>query len=64
MAAVRHRPTLDLQKVVLDKLGPDHALQSVVTLEDVGLTDFPINQTGKVMKIALRDAVKKTRGGV
>lgn len=64
MTIVKHQPTVDLQGVVLDKLGPDHALQSVVTLADLGLAEFPINQTGKVMKITLRDSVEKSRGGV
>jgi 4-coumarate--CoA ligase len=45
----------EVKRIVRDKLEPEYALDSVVTLADLGLTEFPINQTGKVVKFMLRD---------
>ena len=48
-----------LKRLVLDHLGPDYALGKVFTLEELGLQEFPINVTGKIMKIELRKAVEE-----
>lgn len=46
-----------LKQLVLDHLGPDYALGKVFTLKELGMQEFPINVTGKIMKIELRKAV-------
>jgi acyl-CoA synthetase (AMP-forming)/AMP-acid ligase II len=51
----------DLRKLVSDKLGPDYALEDVVTLSTLGLDSFPIYQTGKVMKFILRQKYLERR---
>ncbi|KAK5171908.1 uncharacterized protein LTR77_003545 [Saxophila tyrrhenica] len=62
VAVVRDKPSEDLKRVVVDKLGSEHALQDVVTLEELGLESFPYNQTMKVMKITLREALQRKLG--
>lgn len=44
------------KKIVLDRLGPDYALQDVVALADVGFDSWPLNQTGKIAKHELKSA--------
>ena len=65
MAVVRDTPqTQDrerLKKIVADGLGPDYALEDVVGLSDIGMTEFPVNPTGKVPKIVLKEAVLRLR---
>ncbi|KAK4994538.1 hypothetical protein LTR66_005449 [Elasticomyces elasticus] len=54
-----HGKHIDLDSVrqaVVDGLGPDYALAGVLTLDQLGLLDFPINATGKVMKGQVKDA--------
>ena len=45
-----------LKKVVVDTMGPDFALGHVLTLEKLGFSDWPVNETGKVIKTKLKDA--------
>lgn len=43
---------------VLEIFGPDYALGDVLTLKELGLEDFPINITGKILKRELLDLVQ------
>jgi acyl-CoA synthetase (AMP-forming)/AMP-acid ligase II len=47
-----------LQDLVLEHLGPDYPISKVFTLQELGMQKFPVNVTGKVMKIELRKAVE------
>ncbi|KAI4731851.1 acetyl-CoA synthetase-like protein [Aureobasidium sp. EXF-10728] len=47
-----------LQDLVVEHLGPDYPISKVFTLKELGMQKFPINVTGKVMKIELRKAVE------
>ena len=38
-------------------VGAEKALHAVYLLEDIGLTDFPLNPTGKVMRLELVEAI-------
>jgi len=46
-----------IQQHVLDLFGKDYALAGAVGLQQLGLEDFPLNPTGKVMKIELQKHV-------
>lgn len=46
-----------VMKHVVDMFGYDYALGGVATLQDLGLTDFPINPSEKIMKIDLQRAI-------
>lgn len=46
-----------VKQIVLDKLGPEYALEDVKALSDLGYSEWPLNATGKVMKVSLKDAV-------
>lgn len=48
-----------LEQDVLDEFGKDHQLGGVVSLEQLGLKEFPINATGKIMKIELKEEVDR-----
>ena len=43
----------EIKKRVFDAFGKDYALADVASLEELGLTAFPMNATGKIMKIDL-----------
>ncbi|KAI5245486.1 acetyl-CoA synthetase-like protein [Aureobasidium subglaciale] len=47
-----------LKDLVVEHLGPDYAVGKVFALQDLGMQEFPVNVTGKVMKIELRKAVE------
>ncbi|KAK6002595.1 hypothetical protein QM012_001345 [Aureobasidium pullulans] len=47
-----------LQNLTVEHLGPDYPISKVFTLQEVGMQRFPVNVTGKVMKIDLRKAVE------
>lgn len=47
-----------LQNLVVEHLGPDYPISRVFTLQELGMQEFPVNVTGKVMKIELRKAVE------
>ena len=47
-----------LQNLALEHLGPDYPISKVFTLHELGMQKFPVNVTGKVMKIELRKAVE------
>jgi hypothetical protein len=44
--------------LVVEHLGPDYPISKVFTLQELGMQKFPVNVTGKVMKIELRKAVE------
>jgi acyl-coenzyme A synthetase/AMP-(fatty) acid ligase len=46
-----------LQDLVVEHLGPDYPISKVFTLQELGMQKFPVNVTGKVMKIELRKAI-------
>ncbi|THY12368.1 acetyl-CoA synthetase-like protein [Aureobasidium pullulans] len=48
----------ELKNLVVEHLGPDYALSKVFALQELGMQEFPVNVTGKVMKIELRKAVE------
>ncbi|KAG9637989.1 hypothetical protein KCU95_g16596, partial [Aureobasidium melanogenum] len=47
-----------LQDLAVEHLGPDYPISKVFTLQELGMQNFPVNVTGKVMKIELRKAVE------
>lgn len=47
-----------LQDLAVEHLGPDYPISRVFTLQELGMQRFPVNVTGKVMKIELRKAVE------
>ncbi|KAG9646068.1 hypothetical protein KCV04_g3495, partial [Aureobasidium melanogenum] len=47
-----------LQDLAVEHLGPDYPISKVFTLQELGMQKFPVNVTGKVMKIELRKAVE------
>lgn len=47
-----------LQNLAVEHLGPDYPISKVFTLHELGMQKFPVNVTGKVMKIELRKAVE------
>lgn len=51
-----------IEQRVLDLFGKDYALGGVATLQQLGLDDFPLNSTGKIMKLTLEAAVEKHLG--
>lgn len=42
----------------MEHLGPDYPISRVFTLQELNMQGFPVNVTGKVMKIELRKAVE------
>lgn len=62
MAVVAEIPSYtskeSLKHLVVQHLGPDFAVGKVFTLRELGLDGFPVNVTGKIMKIELRRAVE------
>jgi len=48
-----------VQQHVLDALGQDYALGDVLCLKQLGLVDFPVNATHKIMRSDVQDAVLK-----
>ncbi|KAF7186137.1 Acyl-CoA ligase sidI [Pseudocercospora fuligena] len=50
-----------IKVIVQDSLGPDYALHEVYTLGDLGLKSFPINPTGKIVNLKLKEAVMSLR---
>lgn len=46
-----------LKSRVIEVLGQDKALHAVYYLQDLGLTEFPLNATGKVLRKELVKAV-------
>lgn len=49
----------NLEQVIIDKFGAECALGGVLTLDDLGMSTWPLNPTGKIMKITLKEAVQK-----
>lgn len=47
-----------VRKHILDIFGPDYALGDVLTLEELGMEDFPTNATGKILKRELLDLIQ------
>lgn len=47
-----------LQDLTVEHLGPDYPISKVFTLQELGMQQFPVNVSGKVMKIELRKAVE------
>nr|POF27594.1 acyl-coa synthetase family member 2, mitochondrial [Quercus suber] len=48
----------DIKKHVVKSFGPDYALGGAKTLQDIGMQQFPLNATGKIMKIVVVKAVE------
>lgn len=46
-----------LKQSVLDTMGSDYAIGHVFTLDELGMSTWPVNETGKIMKITLQQAV-------
>ena len=65
VAIVRDTPQTQnsetIEKIVTRELGLDYALGDVKTLSDIQMKEFPLNQTGKVMKVTLKEAYLKLR---
>ncbi|KAI5359126.1 putative AMP-dependent synthetase/ligase, ANL domain, AMP-binding enzyme domain superfamily [Septoria linicola] len=43
----------ELKREVLDKFGKDYVLEGVATFQELGLKEWPLNATGKIMKLEL-----------
>lgn len=52
-----------LKKAVADALGEDYALHGVFELHELGMDDWPLNPTGKVMKMVLKERLVLARLG-
>lgn len=50
-----------IMQAVAGKLGPDYQLYDVKTLGEIGMDEFLVNQTGKVIKFALKEAVMRLK---
>lgn len=48
-----------LKKDSFDRLGEDYRLHHVYFLQDLGMSDFPLNATGKVVRTELQSAILK-----
>lgn len=46
-----------LERLIIDRFGHEYALGGVLTLSQLGLSTWPLNATGKVMKIEVKAAV-------
>jgi acyl-coenzyme A synthetase/AMP-(fatty) acid ligase len=51
----------DIFKHVVRKLGEDHRLAGVYPLEQIGLSDFPRNNSGKISKLEIETAMQRLR---
>nr|POF14145.1 4-coumarate--coa ligase-like 7 [Quercus suber] len=49
----------DIKKHIVKSFGSDYALAGAKTLQDLGMEQFPLNATGKIMKIILAKAVEE-----
>lgn len=47
----------DVHQQVLDMFGRDYALGGVATFAELGMADFPLNATGKAMKLEMVEPV-------
>ena len=45
----------EMKQTVLDMMGPEYGIGHVFTLDQLGFDDWPINETGKVMKLRLQE---------
>ena len=48
-----------IKQHVIEVFGTDYALGGVASLQQMGFRDFPLNSTGKIMKISLEEIVKE-----
>lgn len=46
------KTTSQIEQQVVDLFGKDYALGGAVSLQQLGMTDFPLNATGKIMKVS------------
>lgn len=51
-----------IKSFVVERLGKDYALGDVVFLSRLGMKTFPLNPSGKVMKVTLKEALLRLRG--
>lgn len=49
----------DIEKYVCSKLGGEYALGGLASLEQIGLQEFPVNATHKVVKFEVQEAVMR-----
>jgi hypothetical protein len=47
----------DIKRHVICRFGHDYALGGISTLEDIGLSEFPVNATHKIIKLDIEAAV-------
>lgn len=47
----------EVEEEIIKIFGPDSALGGVATLKELGLSEFPLNPTGKIMKRDLEKPV-------
>lgn len=62
--AGRSTPTKKFQELCLGRMGPSYVPAASYHLSDLGLSDFPKNLTGKVLKDKLAQIVKEHRATV
>ena len=51
-----HASEEQMKQTVVEVMSPDSAVGHVLSLEQLGFDNWPINETGKVIKIRLKDA--------
>ena len=59
VGSLRGKSEEDIKGRIFELFGKDYALKGAVSLEALGLTQFPIGSTGKVSKRDLLDAVSQ-----
>ena len=52
----------EIKERVIEMFGKDYALGPVLTMKQLGLENFPLNATGKIMKLELLKSVKEYYG--
>jgi len=51
-----HASEEQMKQTVVEVMSPDFAVGHVLSLDQLGFDTWPINETGKIMKIRLKDA--------
>ena len=46
----------EIAREVVARFGEDYAIGGVLTLEELGFTEYPINASGKIVKRELQEA--------
>ena len=50
-----------INEVIVETLGPNYAVEDIISLSELGMTEFLSNSTWKIMKITLKEAILQSR---